>query len=94
MSQLGGSFPTIHVATGSDARTAGGAGNITLVTGWLGHTFTNGTTRSDWGGYTTTKFTFGAAEEAPSLASPALGALGGLMAIAAVYVIRKRQTVN
>jgi len=83
-----GSFPTIHTTTGTDARTSNGLGNITLVEGWMGHTYTSG--QSHWGGYTVYKFTFGAASQTPSLASPALGALGGLMAIAAVYVIRKR----
>lgn len=90
VSQTQGSALTQITLTGSDTRTAAGVGNITLVTGWLGHTFT--TSVSHWSGATTYKFAFGAAEAAPSLASPALGALGGLMAIAAVYVIRKRST--
>ena len=92
MSQTQGSFPTIHTVTGKDDRTHLGLGNITLVTGWLGHTFSPGFPPSQWGGTTTYKFVFGAGHATPSLATPALGALGGLMGIAAVYVIRKRST--
>ena len=45
---------------------------------------------SHWGGYTTYRLVFGAAHATPSLVSPALGALGGLMGVAVVYVILKR----
>ena len=91
MSQTQGSFPTIHTVTGSDNRTHLGMGNITLVTGWLGHTYFPGVgVISHWGGYTTYQFAFGTAHATPSLGTPALGALGGLMAVAAVYVTRKR----
>ena len=90
MSQTQGSIPTIHTATGSDNRTHLGLGNITLVTGWLGHTFNPGRPPSHWGGHTTYRFVFGAAHATPSLGRPALGALGALMGVAAVYVVRRR----
>lgn len=93
MTQPFPSVTTDHLFSGSDGRTAMGLGNITLVTGWLGHTEFP-TTTSDWGGTTVSKFNFTALPATPSLASPALGALGGLMAIAAVYVIRKRNSSN
>jgi hypothetical protein len=93
MSAPDASALTLHVNHGSDTRTAAGAGNITLVTGWLGHSLV-GTDKSHWGGSTVSKFHFPTVPATPSLASPSLGALGGLMAIAAVYVIRKRGSSN
>jgi len=81
---------TLHTTHGSDNRTSRGAGNLTLVTGWLGHRVYP-TTTSDFGGTTIYKFHFRVAPDAPSLARPSLGLLAGLMAIAATYVIRKRR---
>lgn len=89
VSQPYGKAFTLHSAQGSDNRTAKGAGNITLVTGWLAHRM-HWSSTSDFAGTTSYKFHFAPVSETPSLATPTLGALAGLMLIAAVYVIRKR----
>ena len=76
-----------YTMTGSDNRTAGGRGNISLVAGGISHRLTSGTTF-----VSVDKITMGIASGTltPALSPTGVVAIASLMLIGGGYVLRKR----